>query len=96
MKESKSLFHMDGWKSRMERLDFLNKPDNIYAKAWFGTLCVLAFCFIDLFCLKTVWNLVQTEDYIFVYCCAVACAIALDVPLAICALAVKKWQDGLY
>lgn len=95
MSEKNVLFYVDGWKSRKSRLDWLSRPDNIYAKEWFGNFCVLAFCFIDLFCLKVKWNLVQTEDIIYVYCCAIACAAALDVPLAICALAVRKYEDGL-
>jgi hypothetical protein len=88
-------FKLDNYKTRAKRVEALNRPDNIYARAWFSNIAVLAFVFIDLFCLKVVWNLVQTEDPMYVWCVAFACAAALDVPLAIAAIALKRYQQGL-
>ena len=56
------VFKQDPYRSRDGRANYLNKPDTIYARPWFSNLAVLAFVFVDLFCLKVVWNLVQTED----------------------------------
>lgn len=86
---------IEGYKNRSGRVDAIHCPDNIYAKAWFSNLAVVAFVFIDLFCLKVVWNLVQTEDPIYVWCVAFACAAALDVPLAIAAISQKRYQQGM-
>ena len=86
---------LDKYRSRSRRIDYLNRSDNIYAKAWFGNLAVLAFVFIDFFCLKVVWNLVQTEEPLYVWCIAFACAAALDVPLAIAAIEERKYRQGL-
>lgn len=90
-----SPFKLDSYSKRAGRVDSLNRPDNIYAKEWFSNIAVLAFVFIDLFCLKVVWNLVQTEDPLYVWCVAFACASALDVPLAIAAISQKRYQQGI-
>jgi hypothetical protein len=88
-------FKLDSYKTRKKRVHALNRPDNIYARGWFSNIAVLAFVFIDLFCLKVVWNLVQTENPMYVWCVAFACAAALDVPLAIAAISMKRYQQGL-
>lgn len=92
---TRRMLKMDSFKNRSERVKIVNGPDNIYAKAWFSNIAVLMFVFIDLFCLKVVWNLVQTEDPLYVWCIAFACAAALDVPLAIAAIVQKRYQQGL-
>lgn len=91
-----SPFKLDRYHGRTDRVNSISKPDNMYAKAWFANLAVAAFVFIDLFCLKVVWNLVQTEDPLYVWCVAFACAAALDVPMAIAAIAQKRYQQGMY
>ncbi len=93
--KANSPFKLDSYKKRSDRVDVIHRPDSIYAKTWFSNLAVLLFVFIDLFCLKVVWNLVQTEDPLYVWCVALACAAALDVPLAIAAISQKKYQQGI-
>ena len=95
MSKKISWFKSSQYRSRTQRIDYINKPDNLYAKDWFGKLAVWGFVIIDLLCLKTVWNLVQTEDALYVWSIALACAVALDVPLAIAANAVKRYSQGL-
>jgi len=90
-----SPFHLDSFHSRKTRVENLNRPDTVYARMWFSNFAVLIFVCIDLFCLKVVWNLVQTESPVFVYCLAFACAAALDIPLAIAAVTLKKYMQGL-
>lgn len=89
-------FNLDRYGSRAERTTDLNKPDNIFANELFGDLTVFVFVLIDFVCLRVVWNLVQTENPFFINCIAVACAAALDVPLAIAAKVLKKYNQGLY
>lgn len=89
------IFKQDSYRSRIGRVSYLHKPDTIYARPWFSNLAVLAFVFVDLFCLKVVWNLVQTEDPLFIWCVAIACAVALDVPLAIAGIVMKRYDQGL-
>lgn len=95
MRKKTSPFKLDTYRSRSERVDYIEKADSIYARTWFSNLAVLAFVFIDLFCLKVVWNLVQTEDPLYVWCIAFACAAALDVPLALAAIAMKRYHQGI-
>lgn len=91
-----SPFNLDRYGSREERAADMNKADNIFANGVFGGLAVFIFVLIDFVCLRIVWNLVQTEDPFFIDCIAVACAAALDVPLAIAAIVLKKYNQGLY
>lgn len=88
-------FRLDAYRTRAGRAIQLHKSETIYAKKSFSTICIAAFVCIDLFCLKTVWNLVQTENPIYVWLVAFACAAALDVPMAIAAIAVKRYKQGL-
>ncbi len=91
-----SPFQLDRYGSRAERAAYIDKADNIFANGVFGDLAVFLFVLIDFVCLRVVWNLVQTEDPFFINCIAVACAAALDVPLAIAAKVLKKYNQGLY
>lgn len=97
MKNKKGVtpFELDPFTTRGKRTDNLYKPDNIYAKSFFSNLAVMAFVFIDFFTLFQVWNLVQTENPLYVYCVAFGCAVALDVPLAIAAIALKRYHDRM-
>lgn len=88
-------FKLDSYRSRAGRVAFINQPDNMYAKPVFANMAVILFVIIDLFCLKIIWNLVQSENPVFVWSIAAACAMALDIPLAIAAIAVKKYHHGL-
>lgn len=95
MLKKKFAFKQDDYRSRGGRVSYLHKPDTIYARSWLSNLAVLTFVFVDLFCLKVVWNTVQFEDWRYIWCTAFACAVALDVPLAICGVIVKKYHQGL-
>lgn len=88
-------FKQDSYRSRSGRIDALCRPDNIYAKTWLVNLLVFACVCVDLYCIKVLWNLVMEEDYIFVWMSAAACAVALDVPLAIAGNQVKRCQQGM-
>ena len=95
MLKKTSVFKQDSYHRRGVRVRNLHKPDTIYARSWLSNLAVLAFVFVDLFCMKVVWNLVQTEDPLFIWCVAVACAVALDVPLAIAGIVMKRYDQGI-
>jgi len=95
MTKSVSPFTLDKYGTRAKRVKKLYAPDNIYAKKFTGILAVIIFCGIDLMCLSTVWNLVQTENPFYAWCVAIGCAIVLDVPLAIGAIALKKYHHGM-
>lgn len=90
-----SPFGLDRYGSRAKRVEEFNKPDDIYAKKWISVMFVIVFLCIDFFCLKSLWNSVQTENMEFVMCLALACALSLDVPLAIAACSLKKYNQGL-
>lgn len=95
IRRSNSPFSLDSYGTRVNRSNNLYRPDSIYSRPIFSNIAVLAFVFIDFFCLFTVWNLVQTEDMVYVCCVALGCAVALDVPLAIAAIALKRYHNGL-
>ena len=94
-KKNNNTFKQDPYHTRKERISFLNKPDTVFARSWLCGLVVLGCVFVDLLCLKVIWNLVQTENPLFVWSIAAACAVALDVPLAIAGTAVKRYHQGL-
>lgn len=89
------VFKQDSYSSREGRVRNLHKPDTIYARPWLSNLAVLAFVIVDLFCMKVAWNTVQIEDPRYIWCTSVACAVALDVPLAIAGIVVKRYHQGL-
>lgn len=91
-KREKSPFTLDGYGTRANRVSTIYKPDNIYASTIVSNIAVLIFVMIDYFCLKSVWNLVQLEDQMYVMFVALGCAAALDLPLAVAAVALKKAQ----
>lgn len=94
-KKGRSLFKTETYKSRKERVNYLAKPDTVFANM-FTVYFVTAFCvFADLYLLKIRWNLVQTENPLFVWCSALTCAIALDIPLSIAGIMKKKYDQGL-
>lgn len=92
---SVSPFSLDAYGTRTKRTKRIYAPDNIYAKKITNIVAVLIFCGIDLYCLATVWNLVQLESPFYAWSVALGCALALDVPLAIGAIALKKHHHGL-
>lgn len=86
---------MDSYSTRSERLNTLFKPDSIYEGATLSYIVTLLFVLIDYVCLYTVWNTVQTESANLVRLLSLGCAVCLDVPMAIAAIALKKYHQGL-
>lgn len=86
---------MDSYSTRSERLNNLFKPDSIYEGATLSYIVTLLFVLIDYVCLYTVWNTVQTESANLVRLLSLGCAVCLDVPMAIAAIALKKHHQGL-
>lgn len=94
-KEKRMPFRLDGYETRGQRIKNMYKPDTIYACNILNYFFIVFFVIVDWYCLKAVWNLVQTEDAVYVWIIASACAVALDVPLAIAAFVWKKYRQGL-
>ena len=92
---SVSPFALDPYNTRAKRTKRIYTPDNPYAKKITNYVAILVFCCIDLYCLSVVWNLVQLEAPLYAYSVAHGCALALDIPLAIGAIALKKYHHGL-
>lgn len=90
-----SPFILDSYGTRVNRVTRLHKPDNIYANSLLSNMLVLIFVLIDFFCISILWNFVQTENPEFILFISCACAISLDVPLAIAAVAIKKYHHGI-
>ena len=88
-------FKQDSYRSRSGRIDALGKPDNIYAKTWFVIAVVCGCTCGDLIYLKVLWNLVALQDYIIAWVNAIVCAVALDVPLSIAGIELRRYQQGL-
>lgn len=80
---------------RAKLIDKINKPDSIYASEALGNVLTLLFVGIDLACLYSVWNSIQTENPIMIVLIAVGCAVCLDVPLAIAAHAFAAYKQGI-
>lgn len=80
---------------RSKLIDRINKPDSVYASEMLGNVLTLLFVGIDLACLYSVWNGVQTENPIMIILIAIGCAVCLDVPLAIAAHAFAAYKQGV-
>jgi len=80
---------------RSKLIDKINKPDSIYASEILGNILTVLFVGIDLACLYSVWNGIQTENPIIIILIAVGCAVCLDVPLAIAAHALAAYKQGV-
>lgn len=92
---SVSPFALDTYSTRAKRTKRIYTPDNPYAKKITNMMAIFIFCGIDLYCLATVWNLVQLESPVYAWSVALGCALSLDIPLAIGAIALKKQHHGL-
>lgn len=86
---------LDLYDTKGKRASKLSKAETIYLKSWFTNLIIVVFVVIDYFCLQTIWNYVQTEDRLYVILIALACAIALDVPMAIAAMSLTRYRQKL-
>lgn len=82
-------------KRRIKLVDKINKPESVYASEMLGNVLTLLFVGIDLACLYSVWNGVQTENPIMIILIAIGCAVCLDVPLAIAAHAFAAYKQGI-
>lgn len=82
-------------KRRIKLVDKINKPESVYASEMLGNVLTLLFVGIDLACLYSVWNGVQTENPIMIILIATGCAVCLDVPLAIAAHAFAAYKQGV-
>ena len=88
-------FRRDVYRTRVKRLDYINKPDTVYASDWLAWFTVIGCVVIDFFVNYVRWNLIMTESTAYVCMSAAACAIALDVPLAIAGVVLKRYDQGL-
>lgn len=87
---------LDTYTTRKSKLDFFNKPDNVYAGLIVSYLALVLFVAIDYVCLRTSWNAVQnnTNKWLTTLI-AIGCAVVLDVPMAIAAISAKKYIQRL-
>ena len=86
---------MDPYRTRSERLKSLFRADSIYEGAILSYVVTLLFVLTDYVCLFGVWNAVQTENASLVRLLSFGCAVCLDIPMAITAIAIKKHHQGL-
>lgn len=95
MNKDTTPFITDTYSSRLHRLDKVNKADTPYASNVLATATVIGCVAIDFMVNYTRWNLIMTESPLYVCMSAAACAIALDVPLAIAGIVLKRFNQGL-
>lgn len=88
-------FKVDKYNSRLKRVKNLNKPDTIYSKDKVCNFMILIFVLTDFTCIFTKWNVMRTQNIECLIGIGVSSAIALDVPLAVAAVAVKEYLQGL-
>ena len=88
-------FKHEAYSTREKRFRNINKADTIYGSSILAGLTVLTCVAIDFYIHYVKWNLVQMESPIFVCMAALACAVALDVPLAIGGVVLKRYHQGL-
>lgn len=86
---------LDPYVTRGQRNEKAFSPDTIYESGLLSYVATFLFVVIDFICLYTVWNTVQTESAYLVRLLALGCAVCLDVPMAIAAIALKKKHQGL-
>ena len=55
-KKNNNTFKQDPYYTRKERISVLNKPDTVFARSWLCGLVVLGCVFVDLLCMKVIWN----------------------------------------
>lgn len=88
-------FKHESYRTREKRFSYINKTDTIYGSSILAGLTVLACVVIDFYIHYVKWNLVQMESPIFVCMAAFACAVALDVPLAVGGVVLKRYHQGV-
>ena len=76
-------------RERYKTMKKLNRADSLYTSSIASVFVTLFCCAADLTVLKSAWNLVQTESAVLVWILASACAVCLDVPLALAGVALK-------
>lgn len=89
-----SPFKHDAYRTREKRLSYVSKSDTIYASNLVAYGTVIGCVIIDFYLHYVKWNLVQMESPIYVCMAAIACAVALDVPLAIAGVVLKRYHQG--
>lgn len=88
-------FKVDKYNSRLKRVKNLNKPDTIYSKDSVCNFAILIFILTDFACIFTKWNVMKTQNIACLVGIGVSSAIALDLPFAVAAVAVKEYLQGL-
>lgn len=88
-------FKIDKYNSRTKRIKKLNKPDTIYSKSVLCNFMILIFVLTDFACIFTKWNVMKVQNIECLVGVGVSSAIALDAPLAVAAVAVKEYLQGL-
>ena len=86
---------LDDYGTRLWRVGQLNKSDSIYASSLVANFVTFLMVIIDYTCLKSVWNVVQTESSIMIALIAIGCSVCLDIPLAIAGNALKSHHQKL-
>ncbi|MCD8133037.1 MAG: hypothetical protein LUE19_04180 [Clostridiales bacterium] len=82
------------WKAREKAVKQRYRARNLFENKCFCNLCIAGFMAIDLLCFKTLWNLTMTASPVYVWMVSLGCAAALDLPLAVAAVFVKRCRQG--
>lgn len=88
-------FKIDKYNSRSKRIKNLNKPVTIYGNGKVGAIAVLIFILTDTACVFAKWNLMGRSNIGCLAGMAVSTGIALDLPFAMAAAALKEYLQGL-
>lgn len=88
-------FKIDKYNSRTKRVKKLNKPDTIYSKDVLCNFVILIFILTDFFCIFSKWNVMNVQNIECLVGIGVSSAIALDLPFAVAAVALKEYLQGL-
>ena len=95
MAKKRGPFKIDKYNSRIRRIKNLNKPGTIYGKEITGAIAVLIFILTDAFCVFSKWNLFSVSNIEYLIGVSVSTAIAMDLPFAMAASALKEYKQGL-
>lgn len=95
MAKKRGPFKLDKYNSRIRRIKNLNKPGTIYGKEITGAIAVLIFILTDAFCVFSKWNLFSVSNIEYLIGVSVSTAIAMDLPFAMAASALKEYKQGL-
>lgn len=84
----------DRYSGFSKTVNTLSRPDNLFEFQVLSYIFTAIFVIIDFCATYQIWRLVLNDSLFLKFVITAGCAIALDVPMIVAGIAVKKYQQG--